>query len=179
MSVPSSNSTEVQAPSITRISCMTPSYEPQRHSAAAPSQRAQFDSVQLERKLGRIIPNVAASWEGHTPCIETKLTHTVDDEKTRYFKRAKTSAIEIDVSDLPRNATCKTIRQLVIEGCEGKKWIYSARAVGRTRKYPNSLFVPCPLPTSALLSNLLGNGWKSSTQPASLNALVEAAKVGE
>ncbi len=143
------------------------SHSPQGNNIVAASQRVRFDSVELERGLGRIIPDVTVSSGGHSLCIEILVTHAVSEEKALRYEAMKVSALEVDVSDLPRDAPKEEITRRVIECVKHKKWLHNAKAAKRlagcARKTSHPV-VSCPLPTTALLDNLPGNGWRPAAR---------------
>ncbi|KQB98457.1 hypothetical protein AL073_06285 [Loktanella sp. 1ANDIMAR09] len=148
--------------------CGSRCYEPQGNDIVYQSKRVQFDKVELERDLGRIRPDITATAKGSALYIEIKVTHAVDREKALHYEREDKSAIEIDVSDLPRDASRDEIKQRVVDSKENKSWLFNALAAGRLttckRKDTAYRFVGCPLPKQALLDNLPDNGLKSAAR---------------
>ncbi len=144
------------------------SYEHQEHHLVASSKRVRFDEVESEHAMGSIIPDITATANGHTLCVEIKVTHAVDDEKSRYYETLQQSAIEVDASDLPRDALRHVIKERVIDCTKHKRWIYNTRAAERlescTKKDRGPVFVDCPLPVKALLDNLPKNGWRNTAK---------------
>ena len=125
--------------------------------------RVSFETVVQEQALGRIIPDITATVKGRTLCVEIKVTHGVSDGKALHYESLGQSAIEIDVSSLPRDASRDAIREHVVDGLDGKRWIHNDRAaeelVSCTIRPISHVYVECPLPVKALLNNLPGNGW--------------------
>ena len=83
-----------------------------------------------------------------------------------YYETLQQSAIEVDASDLPRDALRHVIKERVIDGTKHKRWIYNTRAAERlescTKKDRGPVFVDCPLPVKALLDNIPNNGWRNN-----------------
>lgn len=146
----------------------TRSYEHQEHDLVAPSKRVRFDAVKPEHVMGSITPDITATANGHTLCVEIKVTHAADDEKSRYYETLHQSAIEVDASDLPRDALRHVIKERVIDCTKHKRWIYNTRAAERlescTKKDRVPVFVDCPLPVKALLDNIPDNGWRNTAK---------------
>lgn len=64
----------------------------------------KIDSVELERKVSDIIPDILVTCDGKQFIVEIYVTHSVDDEKKEKIKSLQMSAIEIDLSKF-RNET--------------------------------------------------------------------------
>ena len=97
----------------------------------APEFDQRFDSIELEKKLGKTIPDVTAIIGGNRLAIEIKVTHGIDDEKLSRIRQEGVSTLEIDLSDLPRDVDKDLIRNYVVEATGRKAWIYNAYAVAR------------------------------------------------
>ena len=89
-----------------------------------------FDKVELEKKLGDIIPDVLL-YKGQPPnenllLVEVKVTHAVDDIKLNKLKEAELSAIEIDLSDIDfENFDKESIEDQIIHKVNKKCWLYN------------------------------------------------------
>lgn len=156
--------------SVSRATCS------QGHDIVSESKRVQFDEVEVEQDLGRLRPDVTATANGKSLCIEIKVTNAVGDEKGAHYERLGQSAIEIDASDLPRDASREDINERVIECTKNKTWLFDTRAADRLalceRKDARSGYVACPLPKAALLDNLPNNGWRSAAKWSALRGRV-------
>lgn len=116
-------------------------------------RRLELASVQLERKLGRIVPDVIAILggrqiytEGGTLTkvgdesvedteddyslgwpemllIEVKVTHGIDEEKLRRIRELNLPVLEIDLSVLGGRISREQLRDLVVNQVVGKRWI--------------------------------------------------------
>ena len=129
----------------------------------APPTKVRFETVVQEQPLGRIIPDITATVKGRTLCVEIKVTHAVSEEKALHYESLGQSAIEIDASGMPRDASRDVIREHVVDGLKDKRWIHNDRAADRlvscTIRPISHVYVECPLPVKALLDNILDNGW--------------------
>ncbi len=147
------------------------SYESQEHDVVDCQKRVVFDEVELEKGVSNIVPDIVASKKDKRLCIEIKVTHAVDKNKARRYAQLKQSALEIDVSDLPRDADRAVIQQRVIDCTAHKKWIFNQKAADHVeyacvRKSLDELEAPngvvsCPLPPDVIIDGLPDNGWKS------------------
>jgi hypothetical protein len=87
-----------------------------------------FDKVLLEKKLGRVIPDIILYKNGIPLIIEIKVTHEVDLEKVMKIQSLNISTIEIDLSGIDRNISFEELKEIVLFKTELKKWIYNAKA---------------------------------------------------
>ena len=58
------------------------------------------DSVSLEKKISRIVPDIMVTVKGRTCLIEVAVTHFVDEEKEQKIKEIGLPLFEIDLSNL-------------------------------------------------------------------------------
>lgn len=108
--------------------------------AIADEKRYQIDTVLLETRLGRIIPDVIA-YISETPLIiEIKVTHGVHNAKLRQIKKLKTSAIEIDLSKLPRDIDIPLLESLIVDSSDQKSWIYNRTARRKAAELQRSAY---------------------------------------
>ncbi|MCY9666468.1 hypothetical protein M5X11_16105 [Paenibacillus alginolyticus] len=88
----------------------------------------KFDKVLLEKKLGRIVPDIILYKKGIPLIIEIKVTHEVDLEKVKKIQSLNISTIEINLSGIDRNISYEELKDIVLFKTELKKWIYNAKA---------------------------------------------------
>lgn len=98
-----------------------------REIELAESKAYQFDSVRAEKKIGEIIPDLILDVSGHQLLVEVFATHRVDNEKLRRINELGISAIEIDLSSVPRDLPMKALSELIIDGVDNKKWLNNER----------------------------------------------------
>lgn len=114
----------------------------------------EIDEVRLERRLGRIVPDVIANLGGRqiytqggtltkvddvldedsedtfslawplTLLIEVTVTHHIDDEKLQRIRELDVPTLEIDVSKLGGRVTLEGLRELVVKQTVGKRWVH-------------------------------------------------------
>lgn len=81
---------------------------------------------------------------GRKLIIEIKVTHGVDDEKLIKIHNIGIPAIEIDLSDLPRDINLVDLERHVVSGINRKKWLFYP-----TPKKKRAYNIPKNLPPTA------------------------------
>lgn len=71
-----------------------------RKEVVKPGKYVKFDSVRLENKIGRIIPDIVAMIQDRVLYIEIKVTHGIDENKLNYIKENNLNVIEYDFSKM-------------------------------------------------------------------------------
>lgn len=100
-----------------------------RYSALlAPEQNYDLDRVEIEKRVGRIVPDVLAYFRGRAIAIEVRVSHAVDKPKSSHFRSLGLSAIEIDLSRAPRTFTLEELEPLVVGPGKHKSWVFNAAA---------------------------------------------------
>lgn len=126
-------------------------------------RRLELDEVCLERRLGRIVPDVIATLggrqiythggtltgvgdefdedaeDGYAPAwpptllIEVKVTHGIDDEKLRRIRQLDMPTLEIDLGSLGGRLSREQFRDLVVNQIVGKRWVHHPALAGKRR----------------------------------------------
>jgi hypothetical protein len=92
--------------------------------AVRPEQWTHFDSVEAEKRVGTIRPDVVAVIEQHMLFIEVAVTHFVDEEKCAELQRLGVPTIEIDLASLKdEHWTWERLTEVVIESALHKRWL--------------------------------------------------------
>jgi hypothetical protein len=91
----------------------------------------KLDNVRLEKRLEGMVPDVIAEVGEHKLLIEIRVTHEVDEEKLRKIRDQGVSAIEIDLSDIPRDINLESLKPKIIEDTTLKAWLYNQYADAR------------------------------------------------
>lgn len=86
----------------------------------------KIDSVELEYKLGSIIPDILITCDGKQFIIEIFVTHAVDDEKKEKIKSLRISAIEIDLSRFKNDLIDKETLKQELQNTDNFSWVYDA-----------------------------------------------------
>jgi hypothetical protein len=85
---------------------------------------SHIEDVVLEKSLTQIIPDVIAYIDGTPLIIEIGVTHFVDEHKENKILDLKIASIEIDLSDVDRDANLESIRAIVIDSIIHKVWLF-------------------------------------------------------
>ena len=100
----------------------------------APERRYEIESVDVEEKLGSIIPDVIARIKGRELLVEITVTHGVDDGKLKKIKELGLSCIEINLSDVQRNLSRDNLEKVVADETTHKRWLHNVRAHEERKK---------------------------------------------
>ena len=92
-----------------------------------PSKIVEIERVELEHKIGDIIPDVAIYVAGKPLYIEIFVTHEIDEEKKNKIIDNDIPVIEIDLSDLKDDFDRDMLIELFLNESERKKWIHSPK----------------------------------------------------
>lgn len=114
----------------------------------------ELTNVQLERRLGRIVPDVIANLNGKdvyiagitdlwvnedfdeeiddnlsltwpsTLLVEVTVTHGIDNEKLQRIRKLNVATLEIDLSKLGGRLTREALSDLVVDQILGKRWVH-------------------------------------------------------
>jgi len=95
-------------------------------------QYVKFDSVTLEKKLHKYIPDIVITSKNKKLIIEIAVTHFVGRHKLEKIIDSKISAIEIDLSKIENDFNLNDLEQLIIENLENKNWLHNQFAINST-----------------------------------------------
>lgn len=114
----------------------------------------ELDEVRLERRLGRIVPDVVGNLGGRqiyaegitdtwvsgdfeeeiedsyslswplTLLVEVTVTHGIDEEKLRRIRELNLPTLEVDLSQLGGRITLENLRDLIVNQTVGKRWVH-------------------------------------------------------
>lgn len=126
-------------------------------------RRLELDEVCLERRLGRIVPDVIATLggrqsyvhggtrttvgevfdedaeDGHSPAwpatllVEVTVTHGIDHEKLQRIRKLNLPTLEVDLSAMGGRLTREQFRDLVVDQIVGKRWVHHPALAGKYR----------------------------------------------
>ena len=126
---------------------------------ADPTKLYPIEKVDLEKRLGDIIPDVIVYIGGQPILIEVVVTHGIDVEKMEKIKDLGISTLVIDLSDEDRALSEDELAPIIVEGTEKKRWAFNVfsertkqRQVESARRFKvierrNALHVDgCPIP---------------------------------
>lgn len=90
-----------------------------------PATLVHLSTVALERRLGRIVPDVIAKkLDGEELLVEVTVTNRITDERLERIRGEGCAAIEIDISRMGGRVTRAELEKLVIEEVAGKRWLH-------------------------------------------------------
>lgn len=93
--------------------------------ASLPASWIDFDSVQLEVRIGSVIPDVVGMTGKAMHLIEIGVSHFVDAEKLSTLQQIGLPAIEIDLSQYEQESwDWSELEQAIIQSTENKTWLY-------------------------------------------------------
>ena len=100
----------------------------------AHERRYDVESVDVERKLGTIIPDVVVRVRDRPLLVEVKVTHGIDDQKLKEIKELGLSCVEIDLSVVERDLSREDLKELIIDDSATKRWVHNTRAHEERKK---------------------------------------------
>jgi hypothetical protein len=100
----------------------------------AHEQSYLLERVEIERRVGLVIPDLLAYIRGRPVAIEVRVTHAVDKPKAAHFRMLGISVLEIDLSRAARSLTLEELEPLVIGPGPHKMWVYNAAAERKRRQ---------------------------------------------
>lgn len=106
-----------------------------------PSEMVTLKEVSLEKRFGRVIPDVIAtvgdsSYEGqvYTLLIEVTVTNTITDERLQRIQSTNLPTLEIDIGRMGGLVTRDELVKLVVEELVAKRWLHHPTAVSVARR---------------------------------------------
>lgn len=90
-----------------------------------PKKKIPIDRVELEAKTGDIIPDIILYSGTQILLVEIYVTHKIDEEKLNKIKLLGLSTIEIDLSHIDREISYEDLRNILINSCSEKQWIFN------------------------------------------------------
>lgn len=97
-----------------------------RHLILREARTYSFDTAMLERPLEGVIPDVIVTKGEHRLLVEIVVTHRSGLEKIERIRRMGISAVEIDLSRLPRDADASVIEKALCEEAP-RRWISNSK----------------------------------------------------
>ena len=106
------------------------------------SALVQLAGARLEKKLGRIIPDVIAELKsGSELLVEVTVTNTITSERLQRIRDVDLATIEIDFSRMAGVLSREALRHLVLDQVDGKVWLHHPAAGA-----PAETVAPEPVP---------------------------------
>jgi len=84
----------------------------------------QFDEAIVESRLGAIVPDVIVRKGGRELLVEFEVTHPCGPEKLAWIRERDLSAIQIDLSGLPRDVSRDGLAEAILETAS-RTWLHN------------------------------------------------------
>lgn len=117
-----------------------------RKEIVKPWTRVKLDSVELENKIGDIIPDIVARVHDRILYIEIKVTHGIDEKKLKYIQENNLNVIEYDFSKMAHIINSNHLRKALTETYQGAKagygravWVNHKDTINRTKELTDNL----------------------------------------
>jgi hypothetical protein len=101
---------------------------------ADPTKLYAIEKVDLEKRLGDIVPDVTVYIEGRPILIEVVVTHGIDEQKREAIRELEISTLVIDLSDETRTISKDELAQILVEGTEKKRWEFNRVSARKKRR---------------------------------------------
>ena len=95
--------------------------------------RQSFESVELEKRLDDIRPDIIAYIDGDPLAIEVAVTSFVRKEKKQKIRKLGLPAVEIDLSSVSYTTTKEELRNLINSESTKKVWLSNPKAIEAKR----------------------------------------------
>lgn len=92
-------------------------------------QEIIIDHVELEKRVGNIIPDIVVYANGKPFFVEIYVTHAIDEKKLKKLKEIGISTIEIDLSEfnaLDEDIKESQLKEILLGKSSLKQWVYHA-----------------------------------------------------
>ncbi|MDO8178407.1 MAG: competence protein CoiA family protein [Undibacterium sp.] len=113
-------------PSHTISTSMDGPIRPINLSKVIPSMELQIDSVEIEKRVASVRPDILINVQGKEYLIEIFVTHKCDEEKISKLKEIGLSSIEIDLSKFKLNKVSDLEQVLFFEN-DLKTWLFDSK----------------------------------------------------
>lgn len=102
-----------------------------------PASYYPIESIRIEQRAADLIPDLIATIEGRDVWIEVYVTHKVDDAKRARIQKLGVSALEIDLSQTPRDQPLDQLAETIIHDTDHKAWLHHIDAARCHRELLN------------------------------------------
>ena len=121
--------------------------------ARRPELWLDFETVDVERSLGDIRPDLIAHMQGKLLCIEIAVTHFVDEAKREILKTLGHQTVEINLARIEREKwDWELLTDVVVESGTYKTWLYiedKEKLAEQARQAAIEFATSKPFPSSA------------------------------
>lgn len=87
----------------------------------------EFDSVEIEKRIENITPDILLVKNGKKLAIEIAVTHFVDDKKLKKIEELNISTLEVDLSAEIKFINENFLTEILINKIDHKMWIYNKK----------------------------------------------------
>jgi hypothetical protein len=91
------------------------------------AKEVRFDRIELEHRLGRVVPDVVAMIGSHCMLIEVVVTHPVGEDKLDVLRKLGVPCMEINLSRSSGQIRFAELRKLVLDDLDLKRWLHHPR----------------------------------------------------
>ncbi|WP_407279718.1 competence protein CoiA family protein [Aromatoleum evansii] len=92
--------------------------------AVRPEAWIEFATIEAEKKVGELRPDIVATVGTEVLFVEVAVTHFVDDDKSQKLESLGFPTIEIDLAKMHREKWAwEDVFEVVVEGVQAKRWI--------------------------------------------------------
>jgi hypothetical protein len=92
-----------------------------------------LDDAVLENRLGSVVPDVIARKGEKRLMIEVAVSHFCDAEKIEKIRVLEIAAIEVDLSDVPRDAPKEIVAEAILKSAP-RRWLHNPKIVAGVEK---------------------------------------------
>lgn len=93
------------------------------------------DSVELEKYMGDIIPDIIIYSGNKKIMVEIFVSHAIDEEKEKKIKEHNISTIEIDLSNKKDIISEEELREILLNNSDLKRWVYNSTTNSIVQKF--------------------------------------------
>lgn len=97
---------------------------PRRSKTIQGARMVSVRNVELEQRLGGIIPDIVLYTDGQPVLVEIYVTHPVDEKKKEKIRKIDLPMIEIDLSQVTREVTREALTEILLQKESQKKWVH-------------------------------------------------------
>lgn len=95
----------------------------------------QFDSIEFEKRIDAIIPDIVIYYKEAPLIVEIGVTHFIDNKKEKKIRALGISAIEINLSKIDYYKFDRLeIENLIVDGLDNKNWVYNRVAEAKKKE---------------------------------------------
>lgn len=137
----------IQLPELfVRVERNAPRREPFTREKRWSSEYVNLDNVRLEKRLGRVIPDVLAKVLGklnaeseYQLLIEVAVTNPINEERLERIREVNLPTLEIDIGRMGGLVTREELVKLVVDEVAGKRWVHHPKATAEVDRFNSEI----------------------------------------